>query len=258
MSTCCRPSSPAGRTTTTTPCGVPEVSRVSYLRISKIQPQEDEALFLYWYLPGPASWETPPDLGMCEFDGARRPSSVAVDRHPIWHESGTSPPPRPPVWSPGQQTGPIRTIMKSPDESHGRGQLPAVAVTRPRHVPAPVPWPPDHEARREPLQLRQRPTQGGIAGTGDRGRPTSGGLLQPHRNRPRPSARAAQQAGPPAPTGLDRHRGARDHRRAHLLSRPPRRPRQQPVEPPPHRTRPVAAAAAFTPVETSRLVTMNE
>ena len=35
----------------------------------------------------------------------------------------------------------------------------------PRHIPAPVPSPPDHEARREPLQLRQRPTQGGIAGT---------------------------------------------------------------------------------------------
>ena len=32
------------------------------------------------------------------------------------------------------------------------------------------------------------------------------------------------------------------HRRAHLRGRPPRRPRQQPVEPAPHRTRPMAAA----------------
>ena len=38
------------------------------------------------------------------------------------------------------------------------------------------------------------------------------GLLQPHRGRPRPAPRAAQQAGPPPPRGLDHHRGAR-HRR---------------------------------------------
>jgi site-specific DNA recombinase len=37
-------------------------------------------------------------------------------------------------------------------------------------------------------------------------------LRQPHRGRPRPPPRAAQQAGPPPPRGLDRHRGAR-HRR---------------------------------------------
>ena len=87
--------------------------------------------------PGP----TAPDLGRCEFDRARRPASVAVVRRSIWHESGTSPPPRPPGWSPGQETGPISMIVKSPQESYGRGQLPAVAVSRPRHISSPVPSP---------------------------------------------------------------------------------------------------------------------
>ena len=32
-------------------------------------------------------------------------------------------------------------IVKSPHESYGRGQLPAVAVSRPRHIPSPVPSP---------------------------------------------------------------------------------------------------------------------
>ena len=79
--------------------------------------------------------ETAPELGRCGFDHPRRPPSVAVTRHPIWQESGTSPPPRPPGRSPGQPTGPIQMIMKSPSESHGRGPLPAVAASRPEAHP---------------------------------------------------------------------------------------------------------------------------
>ena len=37
-------------------------------------------------------------------------------------------------------------------------------------------------------------------------------LGQPHRGRPRPAPRQAQQAGPPPARGLDRHRGARPRR----------------------------------------------
>ena len=47
-------------------------------------------------------------------------------------------------------------------------------------------------------------------------------LRQPHRSRPRPPPRQAQPPGPPPARGLDRHRGARHHRRADLRGRPPR------------------------------------
>ena len=67
-------------------------------------------------------------------------------------------------------------------------------------------------------------------------------LLQPHRSRPRPAPRPAQQAGPPPPRGLDHHRGARHHRRRDLRGGRAGQPRQQPVESTPGRTRPMAAA----------------
>ena len=59
---------------------------------------------------------------------------------------------------------------------------------------------------------------------------------------PDPRPGQAQQAGPPPPRGLDHHRGARHRRRPDLRGGRASQPRQQPVEPTPGRTRPMAAA----------------
>jgi hypothetical protein len=84
----------------------PALATSAYLRWTEKLPGEptlvtdpvgSDHLFLYWYLSDPATSGNAPDLGRGGFDRARPPPSVAVVRHPIWQESGTSPPPRPPA-----------------------------------------------------------------------------------------------------------------------------------------------------------------
>ena len=122
------------------------------------------------------------------------------------------PPPAPRRARPGPAGG-VRT--------RGRGRAADLRRLRPRRALAARDHPPAGR-RQGPAPGRPRPAVEHLhaeQAAAQRGLHRAG-LRQPHRSRPRPAPRAAQQAGPPPPRGLDRHRGARHRRRA----RPSRRP----------------------------------